>query len=130
MREEARSTPLRPAGYNLVGPQRNPGLETTMALRITDDCISCGACEPECPNEAIGVRIDIYVIHTERCTECVGFHREPACQDVCPVECCLSDPDHEESEEGLVQKVLALHPDDEKLRERVASHDIPSHFRH
>lgn len=100
-----------------------------MALHITDDCISCKACVSECPNDAIGVRVDIYVIHPERCTECVGFHQEPACQAVCPVECCLPDPDHEESEEGLVQKVLALHPDDEKLRERVASHDIPSHFR-
>lgn len=100
-----------------------------MALRITDACISCSACEPECPNEALGVRIDVYVIHPERCTECVGFHAEPACQEVCPVDCCLPDPDHQESEEALIAKALTLHPDDDELREKAARDDFPSHFR-
>ncbi|MFW5740184.1 MAG: YfhL family 4Fe-4S dicluster ferredoxin [Myxococcota bacterium] len=99
-----------------------------MAYLITDDCINCGACETECPNEAISVGVDIYVIDPERCTECVGFHPEPACQAVCPVECCLLDPDHEESEEALVQKALALHPDDQELQQKAASNDLPSHY--
>lgn len=100
-----------------------------MALYITDDCINCAACEPECPNEAIELGADIYVIDPDRCTECVGFQEEHACQAVCPVECCLPDPDHQESEEALIKKALSLHPDDEDLRQKVADDDYPSHFR-
>ena len=58
-----------------------------MAMKITDECISCGACEPECPNEAITESDDIFVIDKDKCTECVGHHDEPACLEVCPVEC-------------------------------------------
>jgi ferredoxin len=58
-----------------------------MALTITDDCISCAACEPECPNGAITQGDLLFVIDPEKCTECVGFHDEPQCIPVCPVEC-------------------------------------------
>lgn len=58
-----------------------------MAMKITDECISCGACEPECPNEAITESDDIFVIDKDKCTECEGHHDEPACLEVCPVEC-------------------------------------------
>ena len=63
-----------------------------MATYITSDCINCGACEPECPNEAISEGDEIYVIDPELCTECVGFYDHEACQAVCPVECCLPEP--------------------------------------
>lgn len=82
-----------------------------MALMITDACISCSVCEPECPNDAISEGGEIYVIDPDRCTECVGFHDKPACQAVCPVECCLPDPDHQETMEELQEKVKGLHPD-------------------
>ena len=100
-----------------------------MALMITDECINCDVCEPECPNEAIHQGEEIYEIDPSRCTECVGFFDEPQCVGVCPVDCIVPDPDHEELEEGLVRKALALHPEDEDLRERVAKNDFPSHFR-
>ena len=58
-----------------------------MALKIGEDCISCGSCEPECPVSAISEGDDIYVIDPEACVECKGYHDEPACMDVCPVEC-------------------------------------------
>jgi ferredoxin len=64
-----------------------------MATHITEECINCGACEPECPNEAISEGADTYVIDPNLCTECVGFHDYEACQAVCPVECCLPDPE-------------------------------------
>ena len=64
-----------------------------MATHITSDCINCGACEPECPNEAISEGDEIYVIDPELCTECVGFYDHEACQAVCPVECCIPDPE-------------------------------------
>ena len=70
-----------------------------MATYITEECINCGACEPECPNEAISEGEDIYVIDPKLCTECVGFHDHEACQAVCPVECCLPDPKHAETED-------------------------------
>jgi ferredoxin len=75
-----------------------------MALMITEDCISCGACEPECPNESISEGDSIYVIDFNKCTECVGFHDEPQCASVCPVEACLPDPNHRESREELLAK--------------------------
>ena len=82
-----------------------------MATHITDDCINCGACEPECPNEAITEGDDIYVIDPNRCTECVGFHDREACQAVCPVECCDPDPANEETEAALYTRSQSLHPD-------------------
>ncbi len=114
-----------------------------MAIIITDECINCGACEPECPNNAIyeggldwsvadGTTVkgqyeledgkmvdanarqkpiddDIYYIVPEKCTECVGFHEEPQCAAVCPVDCCVPDPDREESEEVLLDRKAKLH---------------------
>ena len=114
-----------------------------MAIMITDECINCGACEPECPNNAIyeggaewryadgtGLRgaiqllngasanadaenepvsMDVYFIVTDKCTECVGFHDEPQCAAVCPVDCCVDDPDHRESEDQLMAKKEFMH---------------------
>lgn len=78
-----------------------------MALMIVaENCISCAACEPECPNQAIFVVNDgIYSIEPDKCTECVGFHDEPQCTAVCPVdETCILDPNHQESREELLTK--------------------------
>lgn len=100
-----------------------------MATHITDACINCGACEPECPNEAISQGSDVYVIDAERCTECVGFHEKEACQAVCPVECCVPDPAHEETEAALIARAIALHPDDAELKEKAGSGSFPSRFR-
>ena len=114
-----------------------------MAIIITDECINCGACEPECPNTAIyegaddwkfsdgtdltgdvilpnGTAInsdeeqepisdEIYFIVADKCTECVGFHEEPQCAAVCPVDCCVPDPDRSESEEILLGRKSSLH---------------------
>jgi ferredoxin len=114
-----------------------------MAIKITDDCINCGACEPECPNNAIyeggvewaiadgtsisgtytledGAAIgaaakhqpisnEYYYIVPDKCTECVGFHEEPQCAAVCPVDCCVPDPDKVESKEKLLARKAALH---------------------
>ncbi|MGK0359515.1 MAG: ferredoxin [Bradymonadia bacterium] len=82
-----------------------------MATFITDECINCGACEPECPNEAISEGDDIYIIDPKLCTECVGFHGDEACQSVCPVECCIPDPDIREDEVQLLKRAIALHAD-------------------
>lgn len=114
-----------------------------MAIIITDECINCGACEPECPNNAIyeggaewkfkdgtslsGVltnprgeqvnadatnapkSMDVYYIVSDKCTECVGFHDEPQCAAVCPVDCCIDDPDFRESKEDLLAKKDFMH---------------------
>ena len=114
-----------------------------MARMITDDCINCGACEPECPNNAIyeggvewtisdGTTIsepykietgrvvgpdedmepvsdEFYYIVPDKCTECVGFHEEPQCAAVCPVDCCVPDPEREESEATLAARQAILH---------------------
>jgi ferredoxin len=114
-----------------------------MAIIITDECINCGACEPECPNNAIyeggvewaisdgntvkGIYIlksgegieadaqnmpvsnDYYFIVADKCTECKGFHDEPQCAAVCPVDCCVPDPDHVESDEVLLARKASLH---------------------
>ncbi|MFM9026723.1 MAG: 4Fe-4S dicluster domain-containing protein [Bacteroidota bacterium] len=114
-----------------------------MAIKITEECINCGACEPECPNNAIyeggaewrfadgtslkgmvsrmdGSQIDadaaqepkamdIYYIVTDKCTECVGFHDEPQCASVCPVDCCVDDPDFRESKDELTAKKDKMH---------------------
>jgi len=114
-----------------------------MAIIITDECINCGACEPECPNNAIyeggiewtmaegttltgkytletneevdvnaaqsPVMEDYYFIVPDKCTECVGFHEEPQCAAVCPVDCCVPDEDRVESEEVLLERQKTLH---------------------
>ena len=114
-----------------------------MAIIITDECINCGACEPECPNTAIyeggvewtisdgtevkGMYIlendvqvgandsqdpvsdDFYFIVPDKCTECNGFHEEPQCAAVCPVDCCIPDPDRVETEEELLARQARLH---------------------
>ncbi|MFQ3214437.1 MAG: ferredoxin [Marivirga sp.] len=115
-----------------------------MAIMITDECINCGACEPECPNTAIyeggvewnwagGTSLDemkiedgtvvdahkmqdpvsdeFYYIVSGKCTECTGFHEEPQCAAVCPVDCCVDDPDVRETEEALKEKKESLHLD-------------------
>jgi len=99
-----------------------------MATIITQECINCGACEPECPNTAIyqgGVEFDmagakhpalhaeIFYIVPEKCTECVGFFDYEACAAVCPVDCCVTDPGRPESEEVLMARARELHPDKE-----------------
>lgn len=114
-----------------------------MAIMITDDCINCGACEPECPNNAIyeggvewsmsdgnnltntvalldGTQVSVnqkfnprdedhFYITAEKCTECVGFHEEPQCAAVCPVDCCIPDPDMVETQEALLAKKEKMH---------------------
>ena len=79
-----------------------------MSLKIIEECINCDVCEPACPNEAIYQGEEIYEINPNKCTECVGHFDEPQCQVVCPVECIISDPDHEETQEELMIKVEKL----------------------
>jgi 4Fe-4S dicluster domain len=81
-----------------------------MATMITIDCINCGACEPECPNNAISQGDPVYVIDPLLCTECVGFHDYEACAAVCPVDVCVTDQNNIESEEVLIARARALHP--------------------
>lgn len=113
-----------------------------MAIIITDECINCGACDPECPNNAIyepgdewafsdgtgvtgtievngksteskakqnPISDEVYYIVPDKCTECVGFHEEPQCAAVCPVDCCVDDPDRRESDEVLLARKEFLH---------------------
>jgi ferredoxin len=114
-----------------------------MAIKITDECINCGACEPECPNNAIyeggvewamadgtsvkgsfrlmnGQDIDVnfkngpiaddtYYITPDKCTECQGFHEEPQCAAVCPVDCCVPDEVYRETVEALLEKKARMH---------------------
>lgn len=114
-----------------------------MAIIITDECINCGACEPECPNNAIyeggmewrmadgtslkgplntpmgnsydaeeaqdPVDMDVYYIVPDKCTECKGFHEEPQCAAVCPVDCCVPDENNVETEEFLLKKKEFMH---------------------
>jgi len=116
-----------------------------MAIKITDECINCGACEPECPNNAIyeggaewrfsdgtsvhgkftafsgmtvdadepqePLSMDVYYIVPDKCTECVGFHDEPQCAAVCPVDCCVPDEDNPNTEEENLRKKAMLHLD-------------------
>jgi ferredoxin len=79
-----------------------------MALRITDQCINCDVCEPECPNGAISMGEEIYVIDPRRCTECVGHFDQPQCVEVCPVDCIPLDLERVESREALLVKYEAL----------------------
>jgi len=75
---------------------------------ITDECINCDVCEPECPNGAISQGDEIYVIDPNLCTECVGHFDEPQCIEVCPVDCIITNPDHEESKDQLQAKFEKL----------------------
>ena len=99
-----------------------------MSTMITEECINCGACEPECPNTAIyegganyesqgqshpALTQDIYFIVPAKCTECVGFFDQEQCAAVCPVDCCVPNPDDVESEEQLVAKARVIHPEQE-----------------
>jgi ferredoxin len=79
-----------------------------MALMITDACINCDVCEPECPNGAISAGTEIYVIDPRRCTECVGHFDAPQCREVCPVDCIPLDPEWTESPEALRAKYERL----------------------
>ncbi len=109
-----------------------------MSTVITEECINCGACEPECPNTAIyeggaawssngdshpALKMDYFYIVPEKCTECVGFFDQEQCAAVCPVDCCIPDPDIPESEAQLIARARALHPD------RDFGTDFPSRFR-
>jgi ferredoxin len=114
-----------------------------MAIKITDECINCGACEPECPNNAIyeggvawaiadgtsvkgsftlingtavgsddrqdPIAADTYYITADKCTECQGFHEEPQCAAVCPVDCCVPDEQYQETVAELLAKKEKLH---------------------
>src|SRR5216684_3374916 len=108
-----------------------------MATMITSECINCGACEPECPNTAIyqggvewdldGVKHpaiagDIFYIVPEKCTECVGFFDHEACAAVCPVDCCVPDPNIPETQDVLIARAKTLHP------ELTIPDDAPSRF--
>ena len=90
-----------------------------MSTLITEECINCGACEPECPNTAIyeggaqweldgatkpAIKEDIYYIVPDKCTECVGFFDQEQCAAVCPVDCCIPDPNIPETEEALIER--------------------------
>jgi ferredoxin len=79
-----------------------------MAYKITEECINCGACEPECPNQAITAGDEIYIIDPAKCTECVGHFDTSQCAAVCPVDCCIPDSDHKESREELMAKFHKL----------------------
>ena len=75
-----------------------------MALIITEECINCDVCEPECPNGAIYQGDEIYEIDPDLCTECVGHYETSQCVEVCPVDCIPHDPDHVETQEELQAK--------------------------
>ena len=75
-----------------------------MSLIITDECINCDVCEPECPNEAIYMGEEIYEIDRNKCTECVGHYDEPQCVEVCPVDCIPKDENNPETQEQLMLK--------------------------
>lgn len=81
-----------------------------MALWITDECINCDVCEPECPNQAISLGPVIYQIDPERCTECVGHFDEPQCVQLCPVSCIPVNPSAVETPAQLLEKFQRLHP--------------------
>ncbi len=81
-----------------------------MAFKISDECISCGSCQDECPNEAISEGDTQYVIDPLKCTECVGFFDKQQCLEVCPVEAPGPDADNEETRDQLLAKFAKLHP--------------------
>ncbi|MDD8019945.1 MAG: YfhL family 4Fe-4S dicluster ferredoxin [Acidobacteriota bacterium] len=75
-----------------------------MAYKITEECINCGACEPDCPNQAISAGDERFEINPDKCTECVGYFDEPQCASVCPTNACVPDPGQKESREELEAK--------------------------
>ena len=79
-----------------------------MSLLITDDCIACDACREVCPNEAIEEGDPIYIIESDRCTECVGSYDEPQCVEVCPVDCIVLDKNNQETMQELQIKFKQL----------------------
>jgi len=79
-----------------------------MALLITDECINCDVCEPECPNDAISPGDEIYEIDPNLCTECVGHFETSQCVEVCPVDCIPLDPAHAETQDELMEKYTIL----------------------
>ena len=79
-----------------------------MALKITELCVNCDVCEPVCPNKAIALGPEYYLIDPKHCTECVGHYDTPQCVDVCPVECIILDPEPPESREQLLDKYKVL----------------------
>jgi len=83
-----------------------------VSTMITEECINCGVCEPECPNEAITEGEETFVINPSLCTECVGFHAKEQCAEVCPVDCCVADPNIVETEDVLLARAKEIHPDD------------------
>ena len=93
-----------------------------MAIMITDECISCHACEPECPNGAITLGDERYEIDPGLCTECVGFSSTPQCAYVCPIDVCLDDPDRRETEDELLARALRLHPGEDLGLSAATSH--------
>lgn len=99
-----------------------------MSFMVTSDCISCGACEPVCPNH--GIRNDqkrsIYVIDSDACIECVGFFSTPQCAVVCPMNCCLPDPNNVHTEEILFERAKAIHANSPKQLTLTVN---TSHFR-
>ncbi len=86
-----------------------------MALTINDECSSCGACETECPNQAISEGESTYVINADLCTECAGFFAEPQCVSVCPTGSIIPDESHQEDQDALLRKFKSLHPDKEPV---------------
>ena len=82
-----------------------------MATMITEECINCGVCEPECPNEAISEGEETFQIDPLLCTECVGFFGAEQCAEVCPVDCCVGDPNNVEDEAVLFVRAKEIHPD-------------------
>jgi len=80
-----------------------------MALVINEECVACGACVDECPNDAISEGDPIYIIDPNKCTECVGFFEEPQCVNVCPTEAIVPDPNHQETKEALLEKKKRIH---------------------
>ncbi len=94
-----------------------------MATMITEACINCTACEPECPNGAISAGEEFFVIDPLLCTECVGFEERESCAKVCPVDACIPNPGLVETEEQLIERARRLHPDIE------FGADFPSRFR-
>jgi len=79
-----------------------------MALLINEDCSNCGACEPECPNEAITLGEQYCIIDPAKCTECVGHYDNSKCIAACPSDCIFPDPDYRESKDMLRAKYERL----------------------
>jgi ferredoxin len=82
-----------------------------MAMKILEECINCGACDPECPNEAVRRGEDVFAIDPGRCCECVGAVDSPRCVEVCPVDCIVTDPACAETRDELQAKYARLHAD-------------------